>query len=124
MSQIKQPSVIYYLCGTLGLETPVDGVPATTYWTTQVGATDSMMKSQINAMKLGIADFIIAADRDEFPICDTDSLIKGSGYHQLMKFRTIETDFILYSKHQVKKTPVDFHVSNMDVFLKRQLFNN
>lgn len=124
MSQIKHPTVIYYLCGTLGLETPVDGIPATTYWTTQVGATDAMMKAQIKAMKSGVADFIIAADNEEFPITQTDSLITLSGYHELMKFRTIETDFTLYSKHYVKEPPKGFHVSNLDVLLKRKLFRN
>lgn len=122
LSQIEKPTIIYYLCGTLGLESPVDGVPATTYWTTQIGATDSMMKSQIEAMKSGISDFIVAADNEEFPICDTDSLIKQSGYHELMKFRAIETDFILYSKHQVNEPPENFHISNIDVLLKRRLF--
>lgn len=122
MSQVNNPTIIYYLCGTLGLETPVDGIPATTYWTTQVGATDLMMKSQINAMKSGIADFIVAADNEEFPIAQTDSLITLCGYHELMKFRTIETDFILYSKQNVKEPPKDFHVSNLDVLLKRRVF--
>ena len=122
MSQIKNPTIIYYLCGTLGLETPVDGVPATTYWTTQIGATEKMMKSQINAMKSGSADFIVAADNKEYPICGTDSFIKRSGYHELMKFHANETDFILYSKHHVKNSSNDFHVSNTDVLLKRHIF--
>lgn len=124
MSQIKQPSVIYYLCGTLGLETPVDGIPATTYWTTQIGATDSMMTSQIKAMLSGVSDFIVAADNEEFPISGTDSLIKQNGYHELMKFRTIETDFVLYSKHQVKNPPKEFHISIYDILLKRNIFKN
>ena len=122
MSQIKKPSIIYYLCGTLGFETPTDGIPATTYWTTQVGATDNMFKSQINAMKSGAADFIVAAYNEEYPITQTDSLITLSGYHELMKFRTIETDYILYSKHYVEEPPSVFHVSNIDVLLKKKIF--
>lgn len=122
MSQIENPTIIYYLCGTLGIETPVDGIPATTYWTTQIGATDYMMKSQIEAMENGVADFIVAADNEEYPIKQTDSLITKSGYHELMRFRTIETDFILYSKHKVSEPPKDFHVSNNDVLFKSKIF--
>lgn len=122
MSQIKQPSIIYYLSGTLGIETPVDGIPATTYWTTQIGATDEMMKSQINAIQSGVADFIIAADNEEFPIYQTDYMIRECGYKELMKFRTLETDFIMYSKHHLKEPPKEFHVSNIDVLFKRKIF--
>ena len=122
MSQIKNPTIIYYLSGTLGLETPVNGLPATRYWTTQIGATDKMMKSQIKAIKNGIADFIVAADNKEYPILQSNSLIIQSGYRELMKFRTLETDFILYSKHQLTEPPRNFHVSNVDVLLKRKIF--
>lgn len=122
MSQIKNPTIIYYLSGTLGLETPVNGLPATRYWTTQIGATDKMMKSQIKAIKNGIADFIVAADNQEYPILQSDSLITQSGYKELMKFRTLETDFILYSRHQLTEPPKDFHISNIDVLLKRKIF--
>ena len=122
MSQIKKPTIIYYLSGTLGLETPVNGLPATRYWTTQIGATDKMMKSQIKAIKNGIADFIVAADNKEYPILQSNSLIIQSGYRELMKFRTLETDFILYSKHQLTEPPRNFHVSNVDVLLKRKIF--
>jgi hypothetical protein len=122
MSQIERPKVIYYLCGTLGLETPVDGLPATTYWTTQVGATTDMMDSQMNAMALRIADFIVAGDHNTFPIVQTDSLLQGYGYHPLMSFRTLETDFILYTKHQLKEPPSDFNVSNFQVLTKSRIF--
>ena len=122
MSQIENPTIIYYLCGTLGIETPVDGIPATTYWATQIGATDYMMRSQTDAMENGIADFIVAADNEEYPIKQTDSLITKSGYYELMRFNTLETDFVLYSKHKVSEPPKDFHVSNFEVLLKKQLF--
>lgn len=122
MSQIENPTIIYYLCGTLGIETPVDGIPATTYWATQIGSTDYMMKSQIEAIENGIADFIVAADNEEYPIAQTDSIITRSGYHELMRFRTIETDFIFYSKHKISEPPKDFHVSNNDVLFKRKIF--
>lgn len=124
MSQIEKPTIIYYLCGTLGLETPVEGLPATTYWTTQIGATDLMMKCQTNSIKSCTADFIVAADNEEFPIDRTNRLIIQSGYHELMRFHTMETDFILYSKHHVKEPPKGFHVSNSDILLKRSIFGH
>ena len=80
------------------------------------------MRSQTDAMENGIADFIVAADNEDYPIAQTDSLITRSGYHELMRFRTIETDFILYSKHKVSEPPKDFHVSNNDVLFKSKIF--
>ena len=121
MSQIERPKVIYYLCGTLGLETPEDGLPATTYWTTQVGATKDMMKSQVNAMASQKADFIIAAN-NTYPFAQTDSLIRRFGYHPLMNFRTIETDFVLYTKHELKEPPANFSISNIQVITKSRIF--
>ncbi len=123
MSQIQKPTIIYYLCGTLGFETPTKGSPATTYWTTQVGATKDMMSSQINAIKSNKADFIVAAENEEYPINETDSLITNSGYHSLFKFRTIETNFIFYTKHNLQDPPENFHVSNTDVLFKRNIFD-
>lgn len=122
MSQIKNPTIIYYQCGTLGLETPVEGLPATRYWTTQVGATNSMLDSQIEAIKSKTADFIVAGDHYQYPLAQTDSFIKHNGYNSLIAFRTLETDFILYSKHQLKVPPKDFHVSNMEILFKRRIF--
>ena len=122
MSQVASPTVIYYLCGTLGIETPVDGLPATTYWTTQIGATPEMMKKQIDAISSQRSDFIIAADNNKYPIHQTDSFITSRGYHPLMSFRALETDFIMYSKHHLNEPPSNFHVSNTDVILKKKLF--
>lgn len=81
-----------------------------------------MMDSQMNAMALRIADFIVAGDHNTFPIVQTDSLLQGYGYHPLMSFRTLETDFILYTKHQLKEPPSDFNVSNFQVLTKSRIF--
>ena len=82
-----------------------------------------MLESQIQAIKSTTADFIVAGDHYQYPLAQTDSFIKRNGYHSLIAFRTLETDFILYSKHQLQDPPKDFHVTNMDILLKKKIFN-
>ena len=122
MSQKKNPTITYYMCYDKGHGTPVNSLPGTTYWSTQTGATTNMIRSIHQSLEGKSADFIIT-DSQLKPINSNDSIIKSYGYKPIYRFERGNIIYIFYTKHNLQDPPSDFHVSSMDILLKRNIFN-
>ena len=121
MSQVKKPTIIYYTSMEKGIGTPVDALPGTRYWSSQMGATQEMLDSQLDGVRKGTADFVLASDFAQ-PLAMTDSILQAAGYHQVHEHEFNNTHQVLYSKHALRPLPQDFRVSSWDVLLKRKIF--
>lgn len=122
MSQVKKPTIIYYTSMEKGIGTPVDALPGTRYWSSQMGATQEMLGSQLDGVRKGTADFILVSDFSQ-PLALTDSILHTAGYHPVHEHQFNNTHQVLYSRHVLRPLPHDFRVSNWDVLLKRKIFN-
>lgn len=102
---------------------PVGTLPGTKYWAYQLGATDEMVKDQENSIKAKKTDFVVINDWHP-GISKRDRFVRASGYKLIYQYSWHDVNFNLYSKHDnLLLPPTDFHVSNMDVLLKRNIFN-
>ena len=123
LSQIDKPKIMYSFYDT-GYGTPAHALPACTYWTRQVGATDKMLTSRKLALKQQLPDFVFIysafKDYDEFM-----RLLQESGYVEYYTWTTQEATAnlvsYLYGKPGLSLPSKDFHVSLMDILLKREI---
>ncbi len=122
MSQIKNPRIIYYRSSEHGYGTPVNALPGSKYWSSQIGATPQMDKQQTIDVISGQADFIFIDDADS-PIKEKIVILHESGYHECYHYKTWVHTFKLYTKHNLKPIPSDLQISNLDILFKRKIFN-
>ena len=113
MSQIDKPKLLYYRFAERGYGTIAGALPASKYWSTQTDPTQEMLDIQHKDAMSGKADFIIA-----YMTTENDKLFSEIGYHKLYVF----SGLVLYGKHKIS-VPSTKHVSNMDVLLKRRVFD-
>ena len=126
MSQVEKPKVLFFnLC--IGMGTPVDELPACRYWTRQLGATDQMLEEREQALKDRKADFVMMQSvlHATETVEEVSAKIEAQGYvpYVVVPFTPWNQTFTLYGRPGLKLPPEDFHVSQWDVWLKRNIFN-
>ena len=122
MSQVENPTVLNYMATEAGRGTPVNALPAIKYWAWQTGATQEMRDQQEQAIRDQIADFVFINDFEK-GVDKRDSLLRTSKYEKVYDFELHQLNFSVYSKHPgLRQAPADFHVSDMDILLKRNMF--
>lgn len=122
MSQIKNPTVLNYMSTETGRGVSVHAMPAIKYWAWQTGATKEMRNEQEQAIRNHVPDFVFINDFED-GVEQRDSFLQAQSYKKLYEFELHQLNFSVYSKHQrLHQAPADFHVSNMDVLLKRNIF--
>lgn len=122
MGQVKNPTVLNYMSTETGRGVPVHCMPAIKYWAWQTGATKEMRDDQEQAIRNHVPDFVFINDFEK-GVEQRDSFLQAQSYKKLYEFELHQLNFSVYSKHQgLQQAPPDFHVSNMDVLLKRNIF--
>lgn len=122
MSQVKNPTYINWAHTVdMGYGIPVNSLPGTKYNTEQGGCTPEMRKEQTKGVMKGKADFITVAIDNAFS--KHKHTLEMLGYKPYYTFSApIQGgQLMLFSKHHLRMPPKDFHVSNMDVLLKRKI---
>lgn len=122
MSQVKDPTYIDWdESQEMGIGLPDNSLPGTKYWTLQAGYTPEMKAGQLKAVEAKTADFIIIPVNSQYNY--HKSLLLRLGYKPYYRYShplfSIKQE--IYSKHNLRMPPKDFHVSNMDVLLKRKI---
>lgn len=114
MTQVKNPSIVYYRC----MPNPEFGVvnnalPGCKYWALQAGATKAMFAEQDRAVENRKPDFVAVGVGDKKSIGKLTAL----GYHS-HKHSSRDNIFVLFSKQQLVEVPEDIEVSNLEVLSK------
>jgi len=123
LSQVNNPKIMYSFYDT-GYGTPAYALPGCKYWTGQVSATNKMLSNRELALKQGLPDFVFV-----LPLFDKDKsfthLLQQSGYIKYYTWITQEAtthyQTYLYGKPGISLPPNNFHISSMDILLKRQI---
>ena len=121
MSQVKKPRIMNFNQET-GKGTPVDALPACRYWTGQNGMTEEMRIQREQAVRDRIPDFVVvvAGSKD----VNAGARVMAAGYipyvHSISHYK--EDTFTLYGRPGLQLPPKDFHVSQWDIWLKRNIF--
>ena len=122
MSGVKNPTIVHFFSSEHGQGVPVSVLPGTKYWATQLGATPEMEKNQEETVRNQLTDFVIVSNL--FP--DTEKhqeIVLSSGYRLVYEYTCYGEHYFLYTKHRdLSLPPADFHVSEMDILLKRKMF--
>lgn len=113
LSRIEKPKLLYYRFAERGYGTIAGALPASKYWSTQTDPTQEMLDIQHKDAMSGKADFIIA-----YKTSENDKLFSEIGYYKLYEF----SGLTLYSKHNLKNPAPTIKVSNLDILLKRKVF--
>ena len=123
MSQVEKPKIYYGKKGIhRGIGTSVGSLPACKYWTRQAGSTPEMEAERERALQRRAPDFIAYMTNTHEPT-DNAKLI-GLGYVPYITIHNLQGDFncTLYGRPGLKLPPEDFHVSQWDIWLKRNIF--
>ena len=121
MSQIKDPKIFNYKDLELGIGMPVGALPACRHWFNQAGATEEMKKDGKETLRNKVADFVCINSSNE----DDKEEIEQYGYVfycNAPRYNTKRSPKSLYGRPGLKLPPEDFHVSQWDVWLKRNIF--
>ena len=124
MAQIKKPKVFWYHAGNDCLGVPADALPACLYFVGQAGATEEMVKAREEALKSGVADFVIVHGMYPDELQERSDDVAAVGYVRYAIIQRVwgGTSVALYGRPGLKLPPPDFHVSQWDVWLKRNIF--
>ena len=124
MAGIESPTIVIYMTNEHGWGLPVGALPGSKYWVHQIGATSKMIKDQEDAIKNRRTDFVIISDFYR-GVKERDQLIRSNGYRLIYEYSCWDGNYKLYTKHNRLSIPhKDFHVTNMDILLKRNKFND
>jgi len=123
LSQIPNPKIMFSFYDT-GYGTPAHALPGCKYWTGYLGITDKMVSDRELAIKQNLPDFVfVMSDFNNY--AHFTELLQQSGYVKYYTWTTQEaTNFYesyLYGKPGFSLPPNDFHISSMDVLLKRKI---
>lgn len=130
MSQIKDPKVMY----ASGIGMPAGCLPAGRYWIVQSGATAEMSEEAKSYVERGIPDFVCTIppknEEDMGKWKEGLKEIESCGYvfyctapRMRSKFQTkAPVKYYVYGRPGLRLPPEDFHVSQWDVWLKRNIF--
>lgn len=119
MSQIENPSIIYYEGGERGYGLVIGSLPGSKYWITQYGAPEFMKKVQLADIKEQKADFIVIDDTKP-GIDKRKAILDSAGYTQC--YSAISSKTYLYSKHPIKATSILYSTNMWNIFLKRKIY--
>ena len=115
MSQVKNPKVF-----SSGIDhghgITVNSLPACRHWIHQCGATEEMETMRRQALRDGVADFVIIIEKYENDIDEASVLANGYVFY----YRA--GGFSLYGRPGLRLPLEDFHVSQWDVWLKCNIF--
>lgn len=121
MAQIKNPTVMSYPNDS-GTGFPAGTLPACRYWVRQTGATEVMLEERDSVLRRGIADFICINEEEdprEIERCGyvfyCHAPLLGSKPHP-------ESHIRVYGRPGLRLPPASFHVSQWDIWLKRNMF--
>ena len=121
MSQINNPKVMYFPM-SYGIGTPAGSLPACKYWISQAGATKEMRKEADDVLRSGVADFVLIYNPNEKKIKE----IENYGYvfycNAPMYDVKKTSSLFVFGRPGLRLPPEDFHVSQWDVWLKRNIF--
>ena len=121
MSQIKDAKVMYGGCDT-GIGVAAGTLPAGRYWIGQTGLTEEMRTRREKDLKERIPDFVCVGSNDE----KMGKEIEGCGYifycYAPMYYIVGHESIAVYGRPGLRLPPEDFHVSQWDVWLKRNIF--
>lgn len=119
MSQIPNPSIIYYEGGERGYGVAAGSLPGSKYWIIQHGATEQMKNIQLSDIKNKKADFIIIDDLK--PDIDYRKYILDSiGY--IKSYSAISSNTYVYSKQNLKTIDDNKYLINKwDILLKKRI---
>ena len=125
MAQVEQPKLLWYNMET-GLGTPVDALPVCRYWTRQIGATDEMLAERDEVLRSGEADFVIVYPKlhEDEVFEEVIKRVEAQGYVPYLEVTTMAEgmNHTLLGRPGLKFPPEDFHVSQWDIWLKRNIF--
>ena len=112
MSLRPRPRIIYYNTCTSGFGIPVGSLPGCKYWTSQSGATQQMVDDQLQAIMRREADFVFSLKDYDKP-----AMFDSLGYHRYTNDSRLT--MLLYSRDSLAAPPAGWHVTDLDVLLKR-----
>lgn len=121
MSQVEKPRVLcrgHECC----VSVPVGALPTARHWAIQNGAPEETRAEWDALVAAQAADFIVvyAYGQDSDSLC---SRIAAQGYeHYADAIVVPKTTFHLYGRPGLSLPPPDFHVSDWDIYLKRNIF--
>ena len=120
MSQIENPKLL----GGSNFGVAAHGLPACRYWIEQSGATEEMIKEREKDLESGVADFVCVSSFDE----EAKRNVENCGYVFYCNAPVFSQTNInpagsaVYGRPGLRLPPADFHVSQWDVWLKRNIF--
>lgn len=68
-----------------------EALPGSTYWTSQLGASEAMVQQQIDDIKAHKADFIVTETRDSLSLEQQINILNSYGYKVAYKFKSDES---------------------------------
>lgn len=93
--------------------------PYCRYWIWQLGQTKAMDDAQEKALAEGKADFVSLNGVDR--INKYESLLLSNGYHLMNTYLGYCIYNKIYTKHFTPPLPTNFHVSPIDILMKRNM---
>ena len=122
MSQIRQPRLLYCF-GDYGCGIFVDGLPACKYWAYPWGCNDNIMQQRKLNLESGVADFVFTQEDFDWEGLWTRRYIESCGYTYYTKMVALnDTELSVFGRPGLRMPPSDFHVTQWDVWLKRDIF--
>lgn len=122
MSQLSHPTILYYRTADYGIGVLSEALPCIRYWAYQSGATKEMAKMQNRSVEKKAADFIFTDDNDGL-LEIKDRFILARGYKEIYHGKYSKYKYKFYTKHLLKSPPTSFHVNNIDILLRKDVFN-
>jgi len=121
LSQVHNPKIMFSFYD-MGYGTPAHALPGCKYWTGYLGATDKMVSEREFAIKQNLSDFVFVMNAFDN---NFTYLLQQSGYIKYYTWTIQEAtqryETHLYGKPDLFLPPNHFHISLMDVLLKRRI---
>ena len=124
MSQVEKPKIFWHTAYESGLGISAGSLPACRYWTRQNWATEEMDAAREEALRQRKPDFIPFFTKHPLEETDGHAKFTALGYVPYITMHNLSGDLncTLYGRPGLKLPPEDFHVSQWDVWLKRNIF--
>ena len=121
MAQIKKPKVFNNSVYDNSVGIPAGTLPCCRYWMGQAGGWEAMKIEREKYLKSGVADFVCIDDGGNE---ERRKEVEELGYVYYCTVQIVSKSHITYvfGRPGLKLPPEDFHVSQWDVWLKRNIF--
>ena len=90
-SKFHKPKIIFFQSLDRGDGIKAEALPGSTYWTSQLGASEAMVQQQIDDIKAHKADFIVTETRDSLSLEQQINILNSYGYKVAYKFKSDES---------------------------------